>query len=192
MAAIVFPPFWRPLSVEPERTLWDIVYLDGTALPGVCTCKINATRAIETVHEKGKDGVSQKDNGYKGALVEIGITIWKEEQLVELNKQIPDFHPRKTGAASGPVSLEHPTALLLGVTGIRITKINVPTPTSGMLLVLISAIEFFPLASIKKSNKGGGKGAKKTTGGFPPKTGGGPFGSEKEPPPSPTTGADFP
>jgi len=177
-------PFWRPNVIAPERTPWDIVYLDGKDLPGVSTCEIEPVRAIETVHEKNTDGNTQKDNGYKGSKVAITVTIWEEAQLKELNAMVPNFHPRKPGGEAAPVTLEHPAALLLGVTGIRVTKIKVPKPSGGMLVMIISAEEFFP--ATKKSNK------RNTPGGFPPKTSGGKFRRDPQDPPGPKAGAKFP
>ena len=156
-------PFFRPTGTVPgDRTEWDIVYLDGKPLPGKCTCVVEPIRDVKTVKEKDKDGVNQKDNGYAGAKVEITVTIWEQEQLDEFNDLLPTFHPRKPGAEIGPVSLEHPAALLMGVTGIRTKKIKVPEPTDqGILVILISAEEWFPASGVKNSNK---KAAPKTGG----------------------------
>ena len=177
-------PFWRPNVIAPERTEWDIVHLNGKPLPGVCTCEIEPARGIETVHEKNTDGTVQKDNGYKGAKVEISVMIWEAGQLQELNQLIPSFHPRKQGGQNAPVTLEHPAALMFNVPGIRVKKLRLPKPSNGFLFLFISAEEWFP--DVKASKK------RATPGGFPPKDDGGPLEVGNLPPPSPTTGADFP
>ena len=178
-------PFWRPNAVEPERTAWDIVYLDNYDLPGVCTCAITPARGIKNVHEKGKDGVTQKDSGYEGAKVEITCTIWKQDQLDALYNLTPVFHPRKPGGTSGPITLDHPSAWFFGVTGIRVTKLHIPKPTGGLMVLQISAVEWF--AAVKDSKNRGG------TGGFPPDTDGGNWDVPDQPPPDPAgPGTNFP
>jgi hypothetical protein len=177
-------PFFRPDADFPEPTEWDIVRIDDTPLPGLCTCEVEPSRDIENTKEKGKDGRSLTDNGYAGSPVNIGIMIWRNDQLKALFDIMPKMHPRKPGGVSAPLNLYHPAAALMGINVIAVQKIRIPTPEDdGILRVQVSAIEWFPETQIKSTN------AKKAP------ADGGPLDSSdfEVPPPDPANlGSKFP
>lgn len=170
---------------------WDSARLGGEIVPGKVKVWISLTRDIVEDKPKGEDGPTQTDNGYLGAEVKIEIEIWTEEQLKRLVALLVNWFPKKPGATSNPVELSYPSAIMTGVTRIRIKTFEVPPWDKAKLTIPLSAREWLPPGSQKPTST-----SNKTQGGAGggPTNDGGPLGGSGDvPPPDPENlGGDFP
>ena len=129
-------------------------------MPGTPTVEIEDSWKIDFQKPKGKDGYKVKDEGYEGADVDISIVITTLEELTALAKILPTIRPAKKGGKRQPLEIQHPTALVAGVSTIAIQKIKIRQPSARDGWVIeIKAKEW--LASAKESTglggvKGGG------------------------------------
>lgn len=194
---------------------WDTLKIDGRVMPGrLLSLTIDPERDVQTSKQDGEDGVTLKDQGYNGAAVEIVIEVYRASQVPAMEQEIARIHPRQTGGASTPHTIEHPIASIFNVRNIYIKKISAGMPSGGRWPITISAGEWFPEAEKKPTKQGGGGSGGKpksdaeaaldpsgsptdangdpTLPAFKPGDSGGDFGSSEVPPPDPANkGAQF-
>ena len=150
--------FWDDRTAPLE---WERIYLAGELWPGSAEVSgAGVGRKIDVQKEKGTDGASLKDEGYDPARLTITLRITTDAEWQRLQELLPLIHPRKKGGARAPVEICYPSVNLLGITQIYIDKIPIPSKPSaddGVLVIELSAIEWFPEQQPVK--KGAGKGA---------------------------------
>ncbi len=170
---------------------WDVLRLGGEYVPGKVSVVIDVARDIVEEKPKGEDGPTQTDNGYLGAGVTIDIEVWTEEQLDRLVRLLVNWFPKKPGATSVPVEIIYPSAIMAGISRIRIAGFSIPKWNKATLTIPLKAREWLPPGSQKPTStsnqtQGGAGGG--------PDGNGGPLGGPGDvPPPDPENlGADFP
>lgn len=70
--------FW-----DDSPDLWDTVFLDGRALPGVARVSASHGRKLDVKSAPGANGARIVDKGYEPAKVEITLKLWSSEQFRE-------------------------------------------------------------------------------------------------------------
>jgi hypothetical protein len=140
---------------------WEIVYLAGVGWPGVAEVSgAGCSRKIDVQKTKGEDGAALKDEGYEPARLTITLKIYSAQDWQRLQELLPLIHPRKKGGARTPIDICYPSVNLLGITQIYIDKIPIPAKPSaedGILVLELSAIEWFPEPQPVKKGAGTGK-----------------------------------
>lgn len=170
-------PFWRP-ALGPSE--WDGSRIGGVYVPGKSSVSITPSRGVEIIQGKDEDGNTLKDLGYKGAKVDIVVTIWDELHLPEFVSCLALWSPRRPGAVAAPIELACPQATLANVTRIYIESYTIGDPNpDGSWSVPISAYEWFPPEAVKPTQQGG------TPKGGLPGGDGGPLGDPGVPPADP-------
>lgn len=153
-------PYWDD---RDDPLAWDTLILDDEIWPGICEISgAGVSRKVDVKKGKGEDGATIKDEGYDLARLSITITIYDEEDWVQLQRLLPTVHPKRKGGTRTPISIVNPQCNLLGVSSIYIDKISIPKkPKSGDGLVELemSAIEWVPEPAPVKGGAGTGTGA---------------------------------
>jgi hypothetical protein len=76
------PSSLRGISGEIYSTNeWDIVFLDGVGLPGICDVKGIAELKVDNKKTPGKDGSTITITGYQPGPFEVTCKVWMPEQL---------------------------------------------------------------------------------------------------------------
>lgn len=124
------------------QTAWNRLNLGGKVWPGIVDIDVSAERKIDVTKAKGKDKGELKDQGYENASLTIKLQITNQEQWDEVQRLLPDVHPKKNGGTRNTLEILHPKPNLLGITTIYIKKITPGTPSakSGMVITF-EAIE---------------------------------------------------
>lgn len=68
--------FW-----DDSPDLWDTVFLDGAALPGIARVSASHGRKLDVKSAPGMNGARIVDKGYEPAKVEITLKLWTDEQF---------------------------------------------------------------------------------------------------------------
>ncbi len=123
---------------------WDVLRLGGEYVPGKVSVVIDVARDIVEEKPKGEDGPTQTDNGYLGAGVTIDIEVWTEEQLDRLVRLLVNWFPKKPGATSVPVEIIYPSAIMAGISRIRIAGFSIPKWNKATLTIPLKAREWLP------------------------------------------------
>lgn len=178
-----FPPWKTP------ETYWDVVVLNGTAMPGLANVETSVERSVQLSSPKGSDGLTLANNGYKGAKVRCRFRMWEDEQIFEFLSILPEFHPRE-GGTTNPVQILSPSAHILGVSQIYITKWRVPTPDSAAAYFTpeFEAVQWFPAPVEVPKPVAPGGGGRPSNGRNPDPE----FRNPKVPPINPATSAGIP
>ena len=132
-------PFWMQHPL-PENFLvwnpiinpWDIVYLNGLALPGISKVEVSGSRKLDVKKSAGRHFAVVTDNGYKPIDVTITTQIWTPQQwqLWQLNilpmiEPLPnDTYKNKTNS----FTIVNPIAQARGVQAICIETLTGPHP----------------------------------------------------------------
>lgn len=132
-------PFW----LEPE-SLWDVLYLDGVRVPGICSLDIDKNRSVQVDKSRDENGNTLTDNGYEGAKIKGAIRITHPDELAEVAQLLPRWDPRNPAGVSRPVVVTHPQAQLAGVSSIYAPRWSFPKPSDEELVITFEAVEWFP------------------------------------------------
>jgi hypothetical protein len=160
---------------------WDIIHLNGQRLPGrVAELVITPERDIKKSQSPGTDGPDLKDQGYKGAGLELTQEIYRAADATAMVNALRLLTPQQTGGIAVPIPIIHPIAAALNVPDVYVEKLSVPMPKKGRWQVKVKMAQWFPESKDTK------QGSRTTDDG-------GPFDSGGVPPPDPAhTGASFP
>ena len=142
--------------------LWDTLILGADVWPGLPVVEAAASRSVDAQKKKGDDGANLVDQGYEPTQVKITIRMWLREQWEELQRLLPNVHPRTKGGIRTPVDIIHPATQLIGVRQIYVEKVGPLTVDRGLMTFVLEAIEWFPAP---KPNKSSTKKAKASSGG---------------------------
>jgi hypothetical protein len=110
-----------------SRNEWDIVFLDGVGLPGICDVKGIAELKVDNKKAQGKDGSTITITGYLPGPFEVICRVWTPDQLETLSEAIERVWnlprrplPNDTRAAQAkrlrkPIAIGHPKTTMADI-----------------------------------------------------------------------------
>lgn len=122
---------------------WDQLTLGVHVMPGVW--EINGGECVRQIDEKkGKDldHPRIRDMGLKSPRLQARGRLVSRDDWEQLQRVMPDIHPRKPGGIKQPLRIYHPAAALLGVTTIYVDRVRPPDIQNGVLELAIDMIEW--------------------------------------------------
>lgn len=131
-------PHWD----DPDAP-WDKLTLGVHVMPGVW--EINGGECVRQIDEKkGKDldHARIRDMGLKPPRLQARGRLVSREDWEQLQRVLPDMHPRKPGGIKQPLKIYHPAAALLGITTVYVDRIRPPEINNGVLELAIDMIEW--------------------------------------------------
>lgn len=168
-------PFWGGASAEGPTFAedpWDIVFIGGDPLPGLCEVKAMAALEVDKKKTKGSNGVTITIQGLQPQPFEVTVRVWTQDQWDFLQAWIdkfwnepvnapppftkkkvktgtdangaPQFREVRTPTRKPQVKLEisHPSLSAIGIT--TCVLLGVPTLDDGSEVgVKICRIRFF-------------------------------------------------
>lgn len=118
-------PFWGGASAEGENFSldpWDVVFIGGDPLPGICEVKGIAQLEVDKKKAKGSHGSTITVTGYLPSPFEVTVTVWTEDQKDFLEAWITKFWinpqkepPKPKGQPQVSLALDHPACAMLGI-----------------------------------------------------------------------------
>lgn len=134
-------PFWgnaahvgSNFSDDP----WDVVFIGGDPLPGICEVKGIAQLEVDKKKAKGANGSTITVSGYQPGPFEVSVTVWTSDQWDFLQAWIDKFwieqqaaRPLKTKIPPVAFDIDHPGCALLGIRTCVIEGISMPEAGSA-------------------------------------------------------------
>lgn len=108
-------PMWGEHSVRVtdgsvfvgELDAWDVVYLNGVQLPGLCTVRGKALeQKVKTLSPPGTHGRQVNILGREPAQFEIQVAMWERAHLEAFQRLIPSLKPSKPNTTEEQRELE--------------------------------------------------------------------------------------
>jgi hypothetical protein len=119
---------WNPI-VNP----WDVVFLNGFALPGVSKVEVSGARKLDVKQSAGRHFSTVTDMGYKPIDVIVTTTIWTPQQWIDWQLNIlPMIEPLPNATYSkkpDSYNIVHPATQSRGVQAICIETLTGPHPS---------------------------------------------------------------
>jgi hypothetical protein len=133
---------------------WDLVYVSGQPLPGLCKVRGLPTLAFDKKKSGGSDGAVITVNGYIPGPIEVECLLWTREQwsfFQVIAAQIWTKPAKKTEAAKLAVAISHPALDLWGINAVVVIGVSVPEmgPVPQTRVIKIKCVEYVPLAGKK-------------------------------------------
>ena len=133
---------------------WDIVFINGTGLPGVCKVHGTPTLSFDKKKHGGSDGAIITVNGYIPGPIDIEILLWTQAQWEFFLAMAPTIWTKpakKIAAAKVAVTVGHPAFATWGITQVVIIGVSVPEngPVPQSKLIKIKCVEYVPIAGNK-------------------------------------------
>jgi hypothetical protein len=130
---------------------WDVVFINGQPLPGLCKVHGLPTLSFDKKKHAGADGAIITVNGYLPGPIEIEVKLWTQEQWEFFQAMAPAIWnkpAKKTSAAKLAVPIGHPGLDLWGINAVVVIGVSVPEdgPIPQSKLVKIKCVEYVPLA----------------------------------------------
>lgn len=174
---------------------WDVVFLNGDPLPGLCKVKATPTVKFDTKKPGGVDGLTITGQGYLPGPVDIEVVLWTQEQW-EFFQAIADkiwIKPRR-GQSLKAIDISHPGTDLWKIKSVVVQGVSVPEdgPIPQSKVIRIKAVEFIPpntktktktvkdKAPVHKIIQAGSPGSKNAGGKSPGETDTSPRGAKKD------------
>ncbi len=145
---------------------WDMVILGGKPLPGLCTIKCEPQLQIDQQKGPKHDGARLTLHGVLPSPIEIGVTIWTQEQWATFVTLVPlwwrkpekDAASLKALASANKVSAReaqlmqaassifHPSLIPYGITQVIVRGPSIPEdgPVPQSKIIRIKCIEYQP------------------------------------------------
>ena len=134
--------------------LWDRLKLGPHHMPGAWEVTCECERELDVKKSKGQDGAHIKDHGYVPGSVQLRGRFLSKDEWTEMQKLLPELHPRKKGGERHPLAVEHPALSVMGITTVYVFKIHSPRIVdNGLLELEIECIEWTPPKKAKTSTK---------------------------------------
>jgi hypothetical protein len=159
-------PFWdlvEDVGYEENKARnenpWDILFLNGTRVPGKSAVKVNPKHVIDCKKSTSQDGGPTIARGHEAARVEITITIWTPEQWKDLQVLMESLwrkpgQPLRVKGEAKAIDISHPKCRKWGVTGILIESPSGPDdgPEKGSMVVSLKCIQYIAPPKQKKTD----------------------------------------
>jgi hypothetical protein len=152
--------FWDPESIYgdalPRGTgptymsnPWDLVYIGGDPIPGLCKVHGLPTLAFDKKKSGGSDGAVITVNGYVPGPIEIEVLLWTQDQWEFFQVLAPKIWrkpSKKTKAKDVALTIDHPAFQLWGINAVVVIGVSVPEngPIPQSKLIKIKCVEFVP------------------------------------------------
>lgn len=147
-------PFWDdpPLGLDPSNVRfspWDVVYLGGQALPGLCLLSGKRGKRFDLKASKGSDFARITKQGYEPAEIKITERIWTRQHLHALELIMPMLEAPTKQADDGTLlamEIRHPALDLRNISSVVIKEIGLLRPGSvkGVFEQDITCLEYKP------------------------------------------------
>lgn len=123
---------------------WNTVILGNVTIPGMCSVKgLDAGLKADKRRKRGADGATSRDLGIEPSKFTIE-TVLTEDDWPAWLVALPKINPRTVGRVRQPVEIVHPAPNMVGVTQVRIVKLQMDPPTArGGMLIKIQLEEWF-------------------------------------------------
>lgn len=141
-------PHW-----DQDPTEWNTLVIGKFRMPGVWEIDFPCRRDLDVKKAKGKDGARFKDQGYEPSKIDMVGRLTTADDLQELNRILPNIHPKKKGAKRDTFAVSHPSFTLLGISSVYITELRSPKLERGILSITIRALEFVAQPKAVAANK---------------------------------------
>lgn len=149
-------PYWDtpPEALYPSDPNgfdpWDTIYFAGKRFPGIARVRTKKSRRVDVKEPRGQDGATMTSTGYKPAEIDITLSIWTQDQLSQLQKQMQIILP--AAGAKGTitaVTVYYPALAVLGIGSIFIFDVDALEPSSpkGMWSMKIHCREWAAAAN---------------------------------------------
>lgn len=133
-------PFWdTPLDViDPSNAalpVWDVVFLAGQQLPGLCAVTGGRPKRFDVKKVKGQNFATLTSQGYDPAHIKIIQRIWTPQQWYALQLVMPilePLFPTAPNAASEAIDIKFPALALRNIHSVVVQNISILTPTPGI------------------------------------------------------------
>jgi hypothetical protein len=135
---------------------WDVVFIGGNPIPGICKVHGLPTLAFDKKKKGGVDGATITVNGYIPGPIEIEVILWTQDQwdtFQALAGQIWRKPNKKTKAADLAVTIDHPAFALWGINAVVIVGVSVPEngPIPQSKLIKIKCVEYVPTTNTNRT-----------------------------------------
>lgn len=146
----------------PSRWDWEVIYMAGRRVPGLCEVEFKREHRIDKRAANGVDYQSITSLGYNGADVQIKIRMWTPQQWIDFQAiTVPSIQPRpgKPNARPKAVKTEHPALAVWGTKSLFVTHVGGPKPTNipQAREILITCSDVAPQVQVgTATQKGGG------------------------------------
>jgi hypothetical protein len=130
---------------------WDIVFIGGDGIPGICKVHGLPTLAFDKKKSGGVDGAVMTVNGYIPGPIEVEVVLWTQEQWDTFQVLAPKIWrkpAKKTKAKDVALTIAHPAFDLWGINAVIIVGVSVPEngPIPQSKLIKIKMVEYVPQA----------------------------------------------
>lgn len=153
--------YWVDLKNGPgtggtRLRLWDQLFLDGVAFPGLCQLeggvKINFdTPTVKDPNSAPTDPRYINKLLYKGfdpGRITANLLIFDPFDWADFQDVFARFVPQKTTTLQRPFGIRHPTAEFLKISKVSIVGVSVPQIVEQTLTVRLSLVQWFPPAPL--------------------------------------------
>jgi hypothetical protein len=163
-------PFWDPTTAVDNdgaemlngtgplysSNPWDIVFIGGQPLPGICKVHGLPTLAFDKKKSGGVDGAVITVNGYIPGPIEVEVVIWTQEQWETFIAIAPSLWRKpgkKTKAKDIAQTISHPGLDTWGINAVVIIGVSVPEngPIPQSKLIKFKCVEF--VAQVPRATK---------------------------------------
>lgn len=162
-ASTAATPFWDSSSAAYEQLVplpnwspWDTAMLAGMVVPGLVRVGTRKRRRLVQQAAVGSQAVEMVDVGVEPVLVEFHCTMWTPEHLQQFAQLAATIEIRPNQKPQA-MAVVHPGLAMLNISGLYITSIGAPTPSSpgGVLTAIIEAQNFTVPKKAKNSTANG-------------------------------------
>lgn len=171
---------------------WDIVFLNGEPMPGLCSVKAEPTIHFDKKKPGGVDGLTITGQGYIPGPVQIQVMLWTADQWEFFQAIAAKIWTKpQRGGVQRAIDIKHPGTDLWRINAIVIEGVSVPEdgPVPQSKIIRIKAVQFLAPSKTKTATvKASGKvpvdkhidRAKNSGGKSPGETDTGPTGAAKD------------
>jgi hypothetical protein len=155
MADVTLQPWWFEQVLSEEMLIhrvisnpWDIVYIDGVALPGISDVKCSKGPKLDVKNSAGRHFATITAQGYKPCDVVITTLIWTPYQSgIWQAIVLPILEPEPTASYTAKPqahAISHPVTHMRRVEAITIENIEGPSkgPLVGSKQFVIKALQW--------------------------------------------------
>jgi hypothetical protein len=145
----------------PDRWAFDVIYMAGLRVPGLCDVKVKRAHRLDRRCANGVDGGAMTSLGYNPAEVTIKLRMWTPQQLLDFQAiTIDSIQPRPGKAMARPVAVqvEYPSLGMWGIKSLFVVSIAGPERTSIPQLweTTLTCDELSPLTAVAVATQRGG------------------------------------
>jgi len=150
-------PFWAEVPAAGALTpsnvqlpAWDVVFLAGEQLPGLCVVTGRQGKRFDVKKTKGSSFATLTHQGQDPAEVKVVERIWTRQQLHALWRIMPILQLSSTSLADGSIQameIRHPAVDLMGISAVVLRTVDLPHASAqkGVFEVTYDLLEYRPM-----------------------------------------------